>query len=94
MRGPRNSALMPVSLQKKLSCLHYAALGGSEDVSWALIKAGGCTNMADWVSVGPGLKGSPLQCPLIILNTEERTRPFLSLVVGVGQELIIVAFHF
>ncbi|XP_052568503.1 ankyrin repeat and death domain-containing protein 1A isoform X3 [Peromyscus californicus insignis] len=33
--------------QKKLSCLHYAALGGSEDVSRALIKAGGCTNVAD-----------------------------------------------
>lgn len=58
---------MPVSFQKKWSCLHYAALGGSEDVSWALIKAGGCTNVADKVSAGPGLKGPTLQSPITAL---------------------------
>ncbi|XP_011948156.1 PREDICTED: ankyrin repeat and death domain-containing protein 1A isoform X2 [Cercocebus atys] len=33
--------------KKNLSCLHYAALSGSEDVSRVLIHAGGCTNVAD-----------------------------------------------
>lgn len=88
MRDPWNSALMPVSLQKKLSCLHYAALGGSEDVSRALIEAGGCTDVADQVSIGPGLKRSTLHSPIIVLVKHEgRARHFLFRVVGVGQEL-------
>lgn len=57
--GPQDIAMIPVFLQKQQSSLHYAALGGSEDVARALIRAGGCTNTADYVSVGPGLKGVP-----------------------------------
>nr|XP_045253246.1 ankyrin repeat and death domain-containing protein 1A isoform X3 [Macaca fascicularis] len=39
--------------QKNLSCLHYAALSGSEDVSRVLIHAGGCTNVADHQGASP-----------------------------------------
>ncbi|XP_032965201.1 ankyrin repeat and death domain-containing protein 1A isoform X4 [Rhinolophus ferrumequinum] len=35
------------ALTQEQSCLHYAALGGSEDMARALIHAGGCTNVAD-----------------------------------------------
>ncbi|XP_019687805.1 ankyrin repeat and death domain-containing protein 1A isoform X8 [Felis catus] len=38
---------------KKQSCLHYAALGGSEDVARALIHAGGHTNIADHQGASP-----------------------------------------
>lgn len=62
MREPWKIALMHVSLQKGLSCLHYAARSGSEDMSRALVKAGGRTDVADKVSVGPGLEGSTQQC--------------------------------
>ncbi|XP_023388345.1 ankyrin repeat and death domain-containing protein 1A [Pteropus vampyrus] len=42
-----------VSEFKEQSGLHYAALGGSEDVARALIHAGGCTNVADYQGASP-----------------------------------------
>ncbi|XP_030670415.1 ankyrin repeat and death domain-containing protein 1A isoform X4 [Nomascus leucogenys] len=39
--------------QKNLSCLHYAALSGSEDVFRVLIHAGGCTNVVDHQGASP-----------------------------------------
>lgn len=96
MRDPWNRALMPVSLQKKLSCLHYAALGGSEDVSQALIEAGGCTDLADKVSIGPGLKGSTLHSPIIVLIKHKKESWTLPVPCGWGGTGTkgIVAFHF
>uniref|UniRef100_A0A2K5MC48 Ankyrin repeat and death domain containing 1A n=1 Tax=Cercocebus atys TaxID=9531 RepID=A0A2K5MC48_CERAT len=49
MHDPSPNALT----QKNLSCLHYAALSGSEDVSRVLIHAGGCTNVADHQGASP-----------------------------------------